>query len=102
MEDERFSDAEAASIKMMTLALEKAQNNPNPQLKRQLEAATYERSGDWCAAEAAYRKELHQALAENDSLREESAWRSLSRLKRLLGKNDEAIAYARNALQVKH
>jgi len=102
IEDERFSDAEAASIRMMTLALEKAQHNPDPQLQLQLEGATHERSGDWCAAEAAYREELDRALAENDSLREGSAWKSLSRLKGLLGKYDEAMEYARNALQVKH
>jgi hypothetical protein len=99
--NDQFSDAEVASDELMTLVVELAMKDPkpDPHLLLDFEAMQAEAVGDWPAAEAAYRRQLDRALAENALLDQARSWRNLSKLSALLGNDVAALEYARNGLQ---
>lgn len=92
MAQRRFEDAEAAVLDLFAAASEACEQNPSPDWPLIVQAAQCEERGDWQGAEHAYRQIL--ALPDSDAFREYRAHQDLSKLFRVLDRDDSAWEHA--------
>jgi hypothetical protein len=99
LEAGRMEDAEAAILEFLALVAQ-TPDEPTPESLLLDEAEGCEATADWAGAEAAYRRMLARAQAEDNPCTQFRAHDQLAMLHGLLGRHDAALEEARAAVAV--